>query len=324
MKKNSFFLISLIVVLLIFAVIISCENLVNDDSNLFKTYTEGYETTIHEYVLYEYFSRYDSSHYVDILLENSHSFIKDNEIEYYLLSEFIIENLHLFTDAKLFEEIISESKNKFNIDENTFIENMFSDSVKTKYLDYKNEHGGRNLMVFTIDENMDMLWENYDKNIKNLLTAAEQVHFETFLELSFQAESFIPMISFLEESIDNESFTDMYNQVLKFTLNTSRFYDTVGFLGSDDIDVDITIIPFTIVRLFLGNINDTQAFILQYAWDTNFCFECTWGSPMAFMTHEQHMQDAAIEALIASGLSYLINGGLLGAIAIILYLHLFG
>ncbi len=128
----------------------------NDTTINESDYSRGvtYEKTAHEYIMLEYFKRYDFSHYKDTIESNSASFVIDGEFDKNLATEFIIKNLHLFTDSFLYSTIVIEAMNKFSFNNPEDFPIAFTSDAKKEIFDYKNEHTGINALQFSIMKKM--------------------------------------------------------------------------------------------------------------------------------------------------------------------------
>ena len=114
-KKNKLTIITIvsIISLSIIGFIIGCSSNAtknNETTTNIQMMGPSYEMTIHEYIINEYFTRYDFSHYEETIKNNTQIMTKSGKFDVYLATIFIIPNMHLFTDVSLYVEIINDAE----------------------------------------------------------------------------------------------------------------------------------------------------------------------------------------------------------------------
>ena len=241
--------------------------------------TKGnYEKTIHEFVIFEYFTKYDFSHFIDTFRANKQYFLDDNQVNYEKLTAFIIENFYLFSDYELYEEIINQARIKYQVPETNVMENIFSENVKQQYLDYKHEYGGRNRLLFNKQAKYEEMYAYYQTNLAPKLSPPERNSFETLLMLTYNSDSFFPIISFLEESLKTMGYSNAYDEFLKFALNNSKFYNEEEVSlrrGIFDSPIGSLIsISHQLVLLLQSSFADEQQWCLTFTDNIMYCRDC--------------------------------------------------
>ncbi|MCK9331387.1 MAG: hypothetical protein M0Q94_16065 [Candidatus Cloacimonetes bacterium] len=236
MKKMKIYMV--ISILTILLLIVSCSNVLEEKNftNTESNKSNSYNLTIHEYILLEYNKRYSTDHFIQILEENSSYFIRNNKVDYCLVSDFIVNNIHLFSDSLLYSEIVIEACDIFGIpDLVDKIPNAFSKESMNLFLDYNNSFGGINLMQETDEDMQNELFEYYSDNVMPFLTEEEKINEMEFFELMKNDEDIENVIAFFEHSLDNSNFTDSYLNTLKFGYNTYKFYNSGDISTIKDI-----------------------------------------------------------------------------------------
>jgi tRNA-binding EMAP/Myf-like protein len=189
----------------------------------------SYEMTIHEYVFYQYILLYDNSHYEETLTNHSYKFLNtDNTINQELAIEFIIENIHLFSDSLLYAQIVQDAKSKFYFDGQVPIAFTESDVMFT---DYKKEHDGIN--IFQFDEKLlRNELEFFNKiYIHPHLNHDDINHYDILTDMMISNLPKDDIITFIEKAIEIPSFSQLYLSTLDFTLNNFRFHHETPLLS---------------------------------------------------------------------------------------------
>lgn len=187
----------------------------------------SYNETAHEYILKEYFARYSFDHYKVVLEQNEGIFVIDGKFSAKLATEFIIENLHLFTDSLLYDTVVKEAIQKFTIINSDDYTNPFTEEGKKILLDYKNEYSGINALQFDPKDNFSMLNSYATSNI-GYLNEYEMENYTILFNMIETKSSLTSIIEFLEESKNDPNFTPKYVNIIDFSINASKFYEEEG------------------------------------------------------------------------------------------------
>ena len=188
---------------------------------------QSYTMTMHEWIMLEYTKRYCFAHYESTILANSHLFLIDGEVDEYLATKFVIDNLHLFGDSLLYAQVLNEALNEFMLPSNmSNIPIAFSQESKRLLLDYENKHSGINIYSFCLYGGIDTLMRHYKKYLASAFNEHEAENYLAMIGMLETAGSISEIITFLESTAGNPNFTPTYQTIHSFALNNSRFYNS--------------------------------------------------------------------------------------------------
>lgn len=187
---------------------------------------KSYDLTMHEYIVYEYLTRYNFKHFPSILKKNEHNFVQGNKFLVGPATTFIVENLDLFTDAKLAKQIYNEALLKFPSVKVGEIVEPFSEEFKRIFLDYKHQFGGVNLMNFSKSKSFEELFTfSTSPEITQHYSTEENEHYKEFLLMIKNENSLSSMIKYFTNTRDTSKFSRKYLAIIDFAINTLKFYE---------------------------------------------------------------------------------------------------
>jgi hypothetical protein len=235
LKGNKAVCVVSILILVVLGVVIGCSNQITRDSsysdvNIPNIGYDGkrYELTAHEYIVGEYARRYSTDHYAKVMKENSHLFFneKRNGNDEYLFTKFVVDNIDIFTDSDLYDEIIAEARVIFSIDDDSYIPNAFTEDEIREYMDYDHVFGGINILQFS-SEILGNEWRNYvEETFYNELSSTEKNHYDIMFNMFFFSNSTRQeIIEYIENTKDNNDYSDSYKSFLELSLNILYFYE---------------------------------------------------------------------------------------------------
>jgi len=263
--------------LAVLAINMGCSDLTtqNKSNELNQTCSKSYEMGLHEYIMYEYFSNYNTEHYVQTFIDHIDMIATGENVYMESVFEFYLENINLFADIELFDSIVKEARSIYGVSDDVEIKNAFSKHTIEKYT------------RISIFEKENLIKTHYRNNASSRISENDLNHYISLQDLVGNKASKMQIINFLEETKRDESFSLFYKDVLDFSLNAFKFYN----------EEFTDMVPDVIT-------SDINAFVIQYHADKMYCKKCSQIPFVAYLTHEQHEQKAWGEALIASAAGF--------------------
>jgi hypothetical protein len=191
----------------------------------------GFEITPHTYIVSEYDSNYNTSHYKQVLIDNEEAYTINDTIDIKLLTKFIIENTELFADTLLYSQIVYDTYDLFSIDKKFKIPIIMDQESIDFFLDYNNSHGGYNFLQKTRLETYDEIKRCYYNEAKPYLSQIDWNHCSNLLDYSLDVNiDYDDYILYLENSIADTTadYSQSYADFLSFCLNNARYYKQAG------------------------------------------------------------------------------------------------
>jgi len=247
---------------------------------------------IHDFILTEYFKRYDSSHFLKTFRVNMHQFIVNDAIDYALATKFVVENIELFSDSSLYDEVLNKALRKFQ-HHSTNAENAFSQNNIKRFLDFKHQYGGINLMHFNYWEQYNELFTYYKQKIAPTLSPHEKEHHDILFDKIFKAYSSSEILGFLEDTRNDANFSIHYVSSLDFTIDSIRYS-----LGQESGAMNFK-------QSLIGYIADSLARNSNYTTLRPQCWKCTPG--VGTNSHTWHELEVATIAAEVSTIATIVT-----------------
>lgn len=185
-----------------------------------------YKISATEYVMVEYFRTYDTSHFEKTLWENSDKFMDKGGVNYDMLSQFVGENIGLFSDEKMFQEIATKAVDIFNLKDNPEDLNPFSKTAIQSFLDYKHQYGGINLMKPTVQETYKELNSIVYPMAEKNLYREEFEHFEKLVYLTSNEHPAYQVLDAIDYGLNSMKNSGNYREALEFAQNHFNFQES--------------------------------------------------------------------------------------------------
>ena len=236
-QRRGLMIIISLITLMVAGLVIGCSDFVTKSKSTQQDNT--FEITIHEYLLKEFWKRYDFSKIENAISENHHLLVnRSGSIDEYLTIKFFADNIESFRDDLLFADIAKKASKLYSVHVDVDMINLFSQEGAREFIDYDQQYGGMNLLLS--DKNaVKQQWLNrYEKNIKNRLSINEQAHYEDFLNFMYSGVSIGDAIAYLESTKIRGSFSEIYSEFLDFAYNNYSFYE-------EEKDINATAAPAT-------------------------------------------------------------------------------
>jgi len=203
-NKKELIITVLLIALLIVGLVIGCANqLTKSDVNNPNSKVNNFET--YEYVISNYLKKYDTSHYKDVLNNNPKLVASARSGNFYEVMTFIVENIDLFSDSSLFQELVEEARVIHNIDDSVEIPNPFSKNSVGLVLDYEKQNTGLNLLRFTVEDFLDL----YNEELAIAFSSFERENFDIFVNMILN-EDIQTTLKFLNLSLQEHSGHYLY------------------------------------------------------------------------------------------------------------------
>jgi hypothetical protein len=219
-----------------------------------------YETTFHEYVILQYDIRVDKRRIKDNLKDNESKWLINGQVDEYRYTRFIVDNLDLFTDERLFHQVLQEGRIIFNVEEGEPLYSPFSQEAKELLMDYDSSYGGLNLFKFDRLELLNDLQNRIiSREMFSRFNAQEKQHFDALFQMFRQSSSIINIVDFLEATMNNDGFYPEYQSLLLTARNVSLFYD------SREIDLPPSTLGTVTVYDIGGKIEGSKKFMIFFS-----------------------------------------------------------
>jgi hypothetical protein len=186
----------------------------------------------------KYYDQLDMSQFDKILKDNASYFTDPNgNIDYNLVARFTIENIELFSDEKLFQEVAKDAINIFQLTVTPSELNPFSKENREKFLDIDGQYGGICVLSYDIDY-VRKLYHKFRPYFEKNWFKHELVHFEKFIDLSqIKNVTYEQLMSHIDFGLEQMRNSADYRSVLEFSRNCCMFYES-GDMGENGFGDD--------------------------------------------------------------------------------------
>jgi hypothetical protein len=296
MKKNKIIIWVALAVITIIALIAGCNNRDNiTSSDEIQTAKTNYTFNVdaHNYILLEYFKQVDFIDAEKILEDNKSQFVVNNQIDYELAAEFVVDNIDLFVDLNLWEKVTEDAEVVFNLPAGS-LNVPFSNGL-IQYADLDGTHGGYNFFMQESTARLNEMIRFLDDNVKAHLSVAEYDNLLSLTALSHQATTeYSDMQDFYYDALADTTFSEEYQEILTFGLNDINFKKYLDN-NQDDFNTCYTRIEATIA--------DVGAHTITYYGNRYNCerISCNCGARVQpYITHVEHLAGSQGSAADAS------------------------
>jgi hypothetical protein len=237
LRGSGVMFISLLTIIL-FSFTVSCKESLTDAHHLpIQASPNGYTMTMHEYIMNEFMSRFDIEGFHDLLGNDAFFQSVTDTTNVYEIIKYFADNIELFLDSSLFDEILIEAGSKYNYAIEPDMLNLFSKDKVKLYIDYDKVYGGVNLLQPHSALLRDEMQVRYEGNIKPNLNPVDRQHYEALLTLMYDGSS-LDKIAFLNIPATG-IHSPLYKEFLAFAMNNYRFYHTEFKQYTKPVDKDI-------------------------------------------------------------------------------------
>jgi len=213
------------ILIVILTVILGCnsrEIMANseDIQSIKNNYT--FELDAHNYILLEYFKQVDYIDYEKIIEDNKAQFVINNQVDYELASEFVVDNIDLFVDLDLWEKVTEDAEVEFNLPTGSLYV-PFSNGL-IKYADLDGTHGGYNFFIQDSTDRLNEMIRFSDDNVKPYITDSEYNNYLEIVTLRNQSSTdYSDMQDIYNSAIADTTFSPQYHEIMSFGLNDINF-----------------------------------------------------------------------------------------------------
>ncbi len=284
------------ILIVILTVILGCnsrEIMANseDIQSIKNNYT--FELDAHNYILLEYFKQVDYIDYEKIIEDNKAQFEINNQIDYDLASEFVVDNIDLFVDLDLWEKVTEDAEVEFNLPTGSLYV-PFSNGL-IRYADLDGTHGGYNFFMQDSTDRLNEMIRFSDDNVKPYITDSEYNNYLEIVTLSHQSPTdYSDMQDIYNSAIADTTFSPQYHEIMSFGLNDVNFKKYLDD-NQDDYNTCYTRVAATIA--------DKGAHTITYYGNRYNCdlISCNCGVQVQpYITHEEHVASSQGSAAGAS------------------------
>lgn len=225
MKKHKSLIWIALIVISTLILILGCnsrENITKNDNlnNSKSDYT--FEVDTHNYILLNYFQQVEYIDFEKIIGDNLNQFVVNDKIDYDLFAEFVVDNIDLFVNRDLWENITKDAEVVFNIPTGSLYV-PFSNGL-IKYADLDGSNGGYNFFIQDPTDRLNEMIRYAEDNIKSILSPNEYDNYMDILTLSNQSSiSYQEMQDFYYNALSDPIFSENYKEILSFGLNDINF-----------------------------------------------------------------------------------------------------